>query len=332
MAHLWMASLALSLAAPASCFLAPGSAPSRIAAQRALEPEGEAEARPKKSRGDGAPAEDAAAAPSAVAPSEAASAASSSELADYWAAHGALWQPVLRSYDVRAAWLSGELDGILPSGATSRDKAGERFIALAKAIELFDAGKIDVRRRFRGAAAADVEARWQRVAARRQQLRSAGTWAKAVSESEKTRAYEAALIAGNVESADASPAAARAVATLLSPALRAAANQRNKADGGVLLALSELQATAGATADERWLTASLLADLEQEVALLAPRAKEPQSYSKQADAARDEADGNGGALIGVAAAVAVFVVQQLLFNSGGAPPDPSGGLVGFPTI
>ena len=48
-----------------------------------------------------------------------------------------------------------------------------------------------------------------------------------------------------MEDAEASPAASRIVATLLSPALKAAANQRSRVDGGQSLAFAELLETAG---------------------------------------------------------------------------------------
>ena len=52
---------------------------------------------------------------------------------------------------------------------------------------------------------------------------------------------------------------------MLSPALKAAAGQRNRSDGGLNLAIAELLETAGDTPAERWLTAVLLAELEGEV-------------------------------------------------------------------
>ena len=66
-----------------------------------------------------------------------------------------------------------------------------------------------------------------------------------------------------------------------------------------------------------------------EVQKIEPRAKAPQTYSATSDAARDEADGASGALLGVGLAVVAIVAQQLLSASSGGG---GGGLVGFPTI
>ena len=133
-----------------------------------------------------------------------------------------------------------------------------------------------------------------------------------------------------MESADASPALSRAVATALSPVLKAAANTRNKADGGQLLELNKLQETAGADAAERWLTAALLASLENEVSELEPRAAAPQSFREREDELATE-EGIGFAGLGVGLALVTIVAQNVFFGGGG---DGGGGGVvdGFPTI
>ena len=76
--------------------------------------------------------------------------------------------------------------------------------------------------------------------ATRARLQAAGTWEEIVRESDKARAYQRAMVKGEVEDADASPLASRVVATVLSPALKAAASQRSRADGGLSLAFAQL--------------------------------------------------------------------------------------------
>ena len=253
------------------------------------------------------------------------------EVEAYWAKHGSKWRRPLALLDVRAAWVAGELDGVLPSGRPSRGASDERLISVAQAIELFDRDVVQIRRRFRNATPADLAPRYERVAAARLALQRAGTWATAVVEAEKRRAFDRAMVEGDVEAEDASPAASRAVATVLSPLLKAAANARNQADGGSLLAMAELLEAAGDDVDERWVTGALLADFEAEVQKIEPRAKAPQTYSATSDAARDEADGASGALLGVGLAVVAIVAQQLLSASSGGGGG-GGGLEGFPTI
>ena len=95
--------------------------------------------------------------------------------------------------------------------------------------------------------------------------------------------------------------------------------------------MAELLEAAGDDVDERWVTGALLADFEAEVQKIEPRAKAPQTYSATSDAARDEADGASGALLGVGLAVVAIVAQQLLSASSGGGGG-GGGLEGFPTI
>ena len=252
------------------------------------------------------------------------------ELEAYWAKHETKWKRPLSLLDVRAAWNAGELDGILPSGRPSRGAADARLISVAQAVELYDRDELSVRRRFRNATPSELAPRFERVVAARTELQRAGKWAAAVVESEKRRRFERAVVEGDVEDEDASPAASRAAATLLAPVLKAAAGARNKADGGALLAMTTLQDEAGDDVDEKWVTAALLADLESEVAAIAPREKPAGTYSQAADASRDAADGNEGALLGVGLALVVVVVQTLLGGGGGG--GGGGGLDGFPTI
>ena len=89
-----------------------------------------------------------------------------------------------------------------------------------------------MRRRFRNLTPAEMAPRWERVKATRARLRAAGTFEAIVAESDKARAFQRAQVRGEVESPDASPAISRVVATVLSPALKAAAAQRSRADQG----------------------------------------------------------------------------------------------------
>lgn len=251
------------------------------------------------------------------------------ECAAYWAAHGAKWKRPCEMLDVKAAWVAGELDGILPSGKPSRQAQTEKLISVARALELYDEDKIDVRRRYRNFAAEEVLPRFERILATRASLRASGKWATAVVESEKRRAFERAVVDGDVETDDASPATSRAVATLLSPVLRAAANTRNRADGGVSSAMARLQEEAGDDVDERWLTAALLAELESEVAAIEPRGATARTYSQAAEADRDVETGLGSAGLGVGLALVAILVTTAAGGLGGAPgatPD------GFPVL
>jgi len=172
------------------------------------------------------------------------------ELEEYWSKHGQKWARPLELLDVRAAWASGECDGILPSGRPSRDSQ-DRMISVVRAQELYDSDALSVRRRYRNAGAAELAPRWARVLEARAGLVEAGRWDAAVAESAKRRDFEGALLRGEVESPEASPAASRAVATALSPLLKLAASQRDRADGGALTCFAELQETAGDDDEER---------------------------------------------------------------------------------
>ena len=205
------------------------------------------------------------------------------ELETYWEQHGAKWKRTLEILDVRAAWQAGECDGVLPSGKRSRAAAQEKLVDVARALELYDSDELQIRRRFRNATPSELLPRWTKILEERDRLQDEGAWDAAVVQSEQQREFQQSIVKGEVESADASPALSRAVATALSPVLKAAANTRNKADGGQLLELNKLQETAGADAAERWLTAALLASLETEVASLEPRAAAPQSFRERED-------------------------------------------------
>mmetsp|Transcript_47982 Transcript_47982/g.95754 ORF Transcript_47982/g.95754 Transcript_47982/m.95754 type:complete len:304 (-) Transcript_47982:474-1385(-) len=191
--------------------------------------------------------------------------ASDNEFLAYWRAHSAKWATPLRLLDVSAAWECGELDGMLPSGRPSRVSTATRFLTLGRAVELFENGELQVRRRFRNMTPVEMAPRWDRVMATRARLQRVGTWDEIVRESDKARAYERALVRGEVEDTEASPAFSRVVAMALSPALKAAAIQRARADGGLRFAFAELLETAGDSPPERWLTAVLLAELEGEL-------------------------------------------------------------------
>jgi len=245
-------------------------------------------------------------------------------LLSYWRAHSAKWAKPLRMLDVSAAWQCGELDGVLPSGTPSRAATSERMLTLGRAVALFEKDDLQVRRRFRNMTPVEMAPRWDRVMATRARLQATGTWDGIVRESDKARAYQRAVVRGEVEDGDASPAVSRVVATVLSPALKAAATQRSKADGGVQLAFAELMETAGDEPAERWLTAVLLAELESEVAELpaaaAPTAAAGSSFAER-EAKRDVEQANSFGLIGVGAALALVLLQALGGAAGGGGDD-----------
>ena len=263
------------------------------------------------------------------------------ELNAYWQKHETKWRRPLRLLDVFSAWNIGELDGVLPSGNPSRTAQSERMLTLSRAIELFDEGKLDVRSRYRSLSVDELKPRWARIVETRSKLQADKSWDKVVEESDKARAYEKALVEGEVESEDASPAASRFVATLLSPALKAAAAQRARADGGIRKEYAKLQQSAGADAAERWLTAALLAELESEASKLEPAtAKADASPSKSTfdfkarEAERDLEQANFGGLLGVGLALVagvLFLVDwEAVLNGGGEfywqPADTRSGL------
>lgn len=252
------------------------------------------------------------------------------ELEEYWNEHSSKWKRPLEILDVRAAWEAGECDGVLPSGKRSRAATAERLVDVARALELFDTDQLQIRRRFRNATPDELLPRWRKVVLKRTRLESEGVWDEAVAASEQQREFQQSIVKGEVESADASPALSRAVATALSPVLKAAANTRNKADGGQLLELNKLQETAGDDAEERWLTAALLASFETEVAGQEARAAPSASFRQREDKAA-AGEGVGFSGLGVGLAVLTIVLQTALWGSGG---DGGGGSVvdGFPTI
>ena len=263
------------------------------------------------------------------------------ELNAYWQKHETKWWRPLRLLDVFSAWNIGELDGVLPSGNPSRTAQSERMLTLSRAIELFDEGKLDVRSRYRSLSVDELKPRWARIIETRSKLQADKSWDKVVEESDKARAYEKALVEGEVEAEDASPAASRFVATLLSPALKAAAAQRARADGGIRKEYAKLQQSAGADAAERWLTAALLAELESEASKLEPATgKADASPSKSTfdfkarEAERDLEQANFGGLLGVGLALVagvLFLVDwEAVLNGGGEfywqPADTRSGL------
>ena len=240
------------------------------------------------------------------------------ELEVYWKSHGDKWAVPLRLLDVRAAWACGELDGILPSGKASRVETGARMLTLSNAVELFESGGLAVRRRFRGMTAEELAPRWSRVVQTRASLKASGRWDDVIVESEKVRSFEKSLVEGSVEDEDASPLASRVVATVLSPALRAAAKQRDRADGGIKLGLATLMASAGEDAAERWLTAALLAELENEADSLKPaKPAAPSSTFAATEAQRDVEQAQGMGVYGLLAGLTVVLLQALLLGAGG---------------
>ena len=229
----------------------------------------------------------------------------------YWEAYGAAWERPLRTLDVQAAWSCGELDGILPSGRASRTST-DRLLTLARALQLFESGDLPVRRRFRNHAASELAPRWERVVARRAAMQAEGRWDEVLREGEQ---YRQRVI--------------RQQTSPLGPLSRAVAGgfRPEPPERG---AFAELLSTAGDDAEERWLTAALLADFEAEVSSL-PAAAAPapaRSYSAGFAAREAERDVEEARAFGASGVVAGLLLGGLLnwYVVGYLGARPDGGV------
>ena len=223
----------------------------------------------------------------------------------YWEAFGAAWERPLRTLDVQAAWSCGELDGILPSGKPSRSST-DRLLTLARALQLYESGDLPVRRRFRNHAASELAPRWERVVARRAAMQADGRWDEILREGEQYR---------------------QRINSPLGAASRAVSFRPESAECG---AFAELLSTAGDDAEERWLTAALLADFEAEVNSLpaAPAPAPARSFSAGFKAREDERDEEKAQAFGVSGVVAGLLFGGLLnwYIVGYLGARPDGGV------
>ena len=223
----------------------------------------------------------------------------------YWEAFGAAWERPLRTLDVQAAWSCGELDGILPSGKPSRSST-DRLLTLARALQLYESGDLPVRRRFRNHAASELAPRWERVVARRAAMQADGRWDEILREGEQYR---------------------QRINSPLGAASRAVSFRPESAECG---AFAELLSTAGDDAEERWLTAALLADFEAEVNSLpaAPAPAPVRSFSAGFKAREDERDEEEAQAFGVSGVVAGLLFGGLLnwYIVGYLGARPDGGV------
>ena len=223
----------------------------------------------------------------------------------YWEVFGAAWERPLRTLDVQAAWSCGELDGILPSGKPSRSST-DRLLTLARALQLYESGDLPVRRRFRNHAASELAPRWERVVARRAAMQADGRWDEILREGEQYR---------------------QRINSPLGAASRAVSFRPESAERG---AFAELLSTAGDDAEERWLTAALLADFEAEVNSLpaAPAPAPARSFSAGFKAREDERDEEKAQAFGVSGVVAGLLFGGLLnwYIVGYLGAQPDGGL------
>ena len=223
----------------------------------------------------------------------------------YWEAFGVAWDLPLRTLDVQAAWSCGELDGILPSGKPSRSST-DRLLTLARALQLYESGDLPVRRRFRNHAASELAPRWERVVARRAAMQADGRWDEILREGEQYR---------------------QRINSPLGAASRAVSFRPESAECG---AFAELLSTAGDDAEERWLTATLLADFEAEVNSLppAPAPAPARSFSAGFKAREDERDEEEAQAFGVSGVVAGLLFGGLLnwYIVGYLGARPDGGV------
>ena len=223
----------------------------------------------------------------------------------YWEAFGAAWDRPLRTLDVQAAWSCGELDGILPSGRPSRSST-DRLLTLARALQLYESGDLPVRRRFRNHAASELAPRWERVVARRAAMQADGRWDEILREGEQYR---------------------QRINSPLGAASRAVSFRPESAERG---AFAELLSTAGDDAEERWLTAALLADFEAEVNSLpaAPAPAPARSFSSGFAAREAERDVEEAQGFGVSGVVAGLLFGGLLnwYIVGYLGARPDGGV------
>ena len=222
----------------------------------------------------------------------------------YWEAFGVAWERPLKTLDVQAAWSCGELDGILPSGRPSRSST-DRLLTFARALQLYESGDLPVRRRFRNHAASELAPRWERVVARRAAMQADGRWNDILREGEQYRL--------------------RVIREQTSPL--AGAFRPESAERG---AFAELLSTAGDDAEERWLTAALLADFEAEVNSLpaAPAPAPARSFSSGFAAREAERDVEEAQAFGVSGVVAGLLFGGLLnwYIVGYLGARPDGGV------
>jgi hypothetical protein len=209
-------------------------------------------------------------------------AAADEEFAAYWRAHKAKWETPMRLLDVNVAYRSGELNSILPNGQPSRVPSGEPLMTLGKAVELFDDGKVQVRRRFRNLQPVEWVPRWDRAVATRARLQAMGNWEMIALESEKAREYENAMVRGEMEKAEGSSGGIRM--SVEAAGRKASANFQNQVDGGIRLAFAELLETAGETPEERLLSAVLLAEFKNEAEALTFEARLKAAAARAAEA------------------------------------------------
>jgi hypothetical protein len=232
------------------------------------------------------------------------------DLQHYWRTHSTKWETPLRLLDVTVAYKCGELNSILPSGEPSRQPSSEPLLTIGRAVELHDKGEVQVRRRFRNLAPVEWNPRWERAMATCTRLKMTGAWDDIVRESEKARKYESAIVRGEIED----PEAAQGRGIVMSvgaPALKAQAKLKSHFDGGLRLAVAELLETAGETAEERLVTAVLLAEFkgEAEAMTFEARLKEAAASFAQKKAAKEQREkmARGIAVAGVGTEVIVGV-------------------------
>jgi hypothetical protein len=201
--------------------------------------------------------------------------------------------------------------------------SSEPLLTLGRAVELHEKGELQVRKRFRNQQPVEWQRRWDSACETRMRLQFSGNWEAIVTESEKAREYECAVVRGEVEDPEAAAGGSRIVMSVGGAASKKATAQlKNHFDGGLRLSFAELLETAGETPEERLFSAMLLAEFKNEAEAITfekrlqdaaesyQKAKAqmgPEAAATMAKAKASAKAGNSRALFAIGAAVLIGI-------------------------